>query len=163
MGGEVPMGVWEWGVCGWSRGLVSLMGLWLGRLFLGGTLVQSWVFSVLKTPHSHHGPWSLPPHFLLLFPSLPGGGGATHTGLFAILQLCRLMLPSRSLTFLFSLPGILSPPCPPHSHVTHPQLHQDHPSTHCPRTLYLTSCVFPSPVLWPYLVYPSSFVVCLPH
>lgn len=47
---------------------------------------------------SHLISYSSPCHFSSFSP----------TGLFAVLQLCRHMPPSRSLTFLLTLPGILS-------------------------------------------------------
>ena len=84
-------------------------GLLAGEDVPEGNPVQGRVFSVLKTPSSHGGPRWLPRHFLLLSGSLVKV--QPHWPL-CFLQLCRYMPPSRSLTFLFPLPRILSPPAP---------------------------------------------------
>lgn len=144
-----------WGVCGWPRAQVCRMGSgWEG--VLGWYPVQSWVFSVLKTPSSHHGPQSLPPHFLLLSPSL--ASVQPHWPLLFFNS--RLTPSSRSWTFLFSVPGILSPPCPLslicHSLTALP----GPPSSLCPQTLSFT-VVF-SPALTPYSVL-TLWVFSLSH
>lgn len=101
--------------------------------------VQSRVFSVLKTLNSHGGPRLLPPHFLRLSLSF---SRSNPTGLFAVLQLCRHMPPSRSLTFLFPLPGILSQRPPTHGHPR--AALPAPPASHCPsHTLYLPILFLP--------------------
>lgn len=78
------------------------------------------------------------------------------TGLFAVLQLCRHMPPSRSLTFLFPLPGILYHP-PPYSRS--PTCSPT--STTC-LSLSLTSCFFPGLCSVLTLFVRAPCVVCLP-
>lgn len=84
------------------------------------------------------------------------------TGLFALLQLCRHMPPSRSLTFLFPLPGILSLPLPPLLTVTHVQPYQHHLPLTVPHTLFISLSGFlPRPLLCAYLVCQGT-LCCLP-
>lgn len=92
------------------------------------------------SPWSSVAPTSFPPH-----PS----SRSNPTGLFAVLTLCRHMPPSRALTFLFPLPGILSPPCPlTPSHST--QFSQS-------LTLFISlSCFLPSPLLCSYSVFQGT-------
>lgn len=81
----------------------------------------------------------LPPHFLRLSLSF---SRSNPTGLFAVLQLCRHMPPSRSLTFLFPLPGILSQRPPTHGHPR--AALPAPPASHCPsHTLYLPILFLP--------------------
>lgn len=122
------------GVYGWPRAQVSLAGSWLGRVSLGGTLYKVGCSLYLKPQplimvlSRSHLFFCCSPH-----PS----GRSNHAGLFAVLQLCRLMPVSRSLTFLFPLPGIPSLLCTL-SLTSRSQLDRDHPA---PSTLYLLHSV----------------------
>ena len=135
------------GVYGWPRARVSLAGSWLGRVSLGGTLYKVGCSLYLKPQplivvlsRSH----------LFFYCSPQPSGRSDHTGLFAVLQLCRLMPVSRSLSFLLPLPGIPSLLCTL-SLTRRSQLDRDHPA---PRHSLSHCCSLPA--LHSVLIYQSA-------
>lgn len=72
LAGQIPVGLWEWSVWGWS-GVPAREsdGLLTGEGVPGWYRGQSWVFTVLKTLSSRCGPPSLPPYFRRLCLFLP--------------------------------------------------------------------------------------------